>query len=114
MTATTQDFWTEIRRNQGFEDAVAGIKLLTKFHGVEGALEMAAFDIEVQRAVRGGNSAAAFCGLERVRGEQFSAEGTASDGDIVRALMQACGIFGDYIFVPAVAAAALEDLHRLA
>lgn len=108
-TATTQDFWTQVLKTQGFEDAVAGIKLLTQWHGIDGMLEMPAFDIEVQRAARAANSAAEYVNLSRVRGEQFSEEGTVSDGDVVRALMSACGLVGDYIFVPAVAAAALQD-----
>ena len=94
-----------------FRDAVDGIKLLFKWDG-ESLIERAAFDAEIQRACRAANHQAALIGIERSHENWEDANRGLTDGAVIRNLMFQAGIVGDWFFVPAMSAAALESFSN--
>lgn len=105
--------------NSTFQDAVAGIALLLTWHG-EDIVNQAAFDAEVQRAMRAANHMATLCEVERdhtnwgVDRDASLGAHTLSDGTVIRMLMFAAdkNSLADWFFVPAMHAAALVKFNE--
>lgn len=95
-------------KDSAFRDAVEGIKLLHNWDG-EALIERAAFDAEIQRACRAANHQAALIGIERSHENWEDKNGGLTDGAVIRNLMGQAGIVGDWFFIPAMTAAALES-----
>ena len=85
--------------NPDFQDAVAGIALLYSWD-FEAMIDRPAFDIEIRRAVNVADNCAEVCGVQRSHTNRDSA--SLTDGDVIRYLMHAANVHGDWAFIPAM------------
>ena len=88
-----------LKKNQEFIDAAAGLKLLYSWHG-DDMINVVATEIEVRRACYSANLECYLIGCERVHSNWEDQNGAFPDGHVLRQLMAASGILGDWFFVP--------------
>ena len=110
VRAAVQDDFT---RSQNFKDAVAGLQMLNNWHGDEIA-SLPAAEIEVRRALHAANLSAELFGCARSHQNWEDANCGYTDGAVLRQLMFAAGIAGDWFFVPMLAIASGESFHEFA
>jgi len=82
-----------------FKDAIDGIKLLYSWD-FDAMIELPSFDIEVRRALDTANLCAELYGVQR--SHENWASTSLTDGDVIRYLMNAADVVGDWAFLPAM------------
>lgn len=89
-----------LKKNRAFLDAAAGLRLLHEWHGFD-MVDVVATEIEVRRAVYAANLESYLTGCDRIHSNREDEEtGAFPDGHVLRQVMAAAGIVGDWFFCP--------------
>lgn len=92
--------WAAISGNPAFKDAAKGLALLYSWHGFD-MINVVAAENEVRRALYAANLEAHLVGCERAHANHpDDCNGAYPDGHVLRQVMSAAGIVGDWFFTP--------------